>query len=118
MRSFAGITPEAAFDFLVFIVGLILLLTLLYWTFRVGRGWLIRAALLVPERRALEGHMRQLGYLSLLCAGAATVWAWIDPDGPLVRVLSRPGIFWFSVAMVPYWMVLERAARRVGREIA
>ena len=117
MSLFAGLTLESAFDFQVFIICAVFGLTLILWTVRVSYGWLTRRSLLVPERRALEGHMQQLGYLGLLCAGSATVWAWIDPDGPLVRVLSRPGIFWFSVTMIPYWIVLERASRQVGREI-
>jgi len=117
MGWFSGLTLEAAFDFQVFIICMVFATTMVLWTYRVSYGWATRRSLLVPERRALETNMRHLGYLGLLCAGTATVWAWIDPGGPLVRVLSRPGIFWFSVSMVPYWLVLERAARQVDREI-
>lgn len=117
MSYLAGLTWESAFDFQTFIICAVFGMALALWTLRVSYSWLTRRSLLVPERRALETNLRQLGYVGLFCAGAATLWAWIDPDGPLVRVLSRAGIFWFSVAMVPYWIVLERAARQVDREI-
>lgn len=118
MKSLAGLTPEAAFDFLVFIVALILVLALLLWTFRVLRGWLTRASLTVPERRALQGHMKSLGNLALFCTAGIGVSYLADPHGPLLRVLSPEGAVLFAVATVPFFAVLRLAARRVDREIS